>query len=148
MDKNTIIGFILIAAVLIGFSWWQQPSAEEIAAQRQQDSIAQVAKKKAEQDMKAAEAAKLAEAKAAAAQQDTTAAFFKAMSGTAQKVVLKNAKLELTLTTKGAMVEKAVVKDFKNFKGDKDVTLFDGNDQHLKFMLAGKETNIIRIERK
>ena len=48
MDKNTIIGFLLIAAVLIGFSWWQQPSKEEIDAMRKQDSIAQVAKQKAE----------------------------------------------------------------------------------------------------
>ncbi len=142
MDKNTIIGFILIAAVLIGFSWWQQPSAEEIAAQRAQDSIAQVAKKKAEQDKKAAEAAKQAQAEAAA-KQDSTTAFFGAMNGTAENVVLKNGKVELTLTTKGGVVEKAIVKNFKNYKGDKDVTLFDGNDQNLKFMLAGKETNII-----
>lgn len=142
MDKNTIIGFILIAAVLIGFSWWQQPSAEEIAAQRAQDSIAQVAKKKAEQDKKAAEAAKQAQAEAAA-KQDSTTAFFGAMNGTAENVVLKNGKVELTFTTKGGIVEKAIVKNFKNYKGDKDVTLFDGNDQNLKFMLAGKETNII-----
>ena len=142
MDKNTIIGFILIAAVLIGFSWWQQPSAEEIAAQRAQDSIAQVAKKKAEQDKKAAEAAKQAQAEAAA-KQDSTTAFFGAMNGTAENVVLKNGKVELTFTTKGGVVEKAIVKNFKNYKGDKDVTLFDGNDQNLKFMLAGKETNII-----
>ena len=142
MDKNTIIGFILIAAVLIGFSWWQQPSAEEIAAQRAQDSIAQVAKKKAEEDKKAAEAAKQAQAEAAA-KQDSTTALFGAMNGTAENVVLKNGKVELTLTTKGGVVEKAIVKNFKNYKGDKDVTLFDGNDQNLKFMLAGKETNII-----
>ena len=49
MDKNTIIGFVLIAAVLIGFSWWSRPSDEEIAQQRIQDSIAAVAKQKAEQ---------------------------------------------------------------------------------------------------
>ena len=65
------------------------------------------------------------------------------MNGTAENVVLKNGKVELTLTTKGGVVEKAIVKNFKNYKGDKDVTLFDGNDQNLKFMLAGKETNII-----
>ena len=29
MDKNNIIGFLLIAVVLIGFSWYNQPSAEE-----------------------------------------------------------------------------------------------------------------------
>ena len=65
------------------------------------------------------------------------------MNGTAENVVLKNGKVELTFTTKGGVVEKAIVKNFKNYKGDKDVTLFDGNDQNLKFMLAGKETNII-----
>ena len=29
MNKDTIIGFVLIAVVLIGFSWYNQPSAEE-----------------------------------------------------------------------------------------------------------------------
>ncbi|MBP3755804.1 MAG: membrane protein insertase YidC [Prevotella sp.] len=142
MDKNTIIGFVLIAAVLIGFSWWQQPSAEEIAAQRTQDSIAQVVKAKAEQDTKAAQAAKEAQAKAAA-QNDSTSAFFTAMKGTAQNIVLKNKKVELTLSTKGGTIVKAIVKNFKNYKGDQDVTLFDEKDQSLRFLLAGKETNII-----
>ena len=43
MDKNTIIGFVLIAAVLFGFAWWQQPSEEQLQAQHEQyqkDSIA------------------------------------------------------------------------------------------------------------
>ena len=39
MDKNTITGFILIAAVLIGFSWWNKPSEEQMAQMRQQDSL-------------------------------------------------------------------------------------------------------------
>ena len=33
MDKNTVLGFILIALVWIGYAWWTQPSAEQIAAQ-------------------------------------------------------------------------------------------------------------------
>ncbi len=44
MDKNNIIGFSLIAAVLIGFSIWNQPSAEERAEIARQDSIANVKK--------------------------------------------------------------------------------------------------------
>ncbi len=142
MDKNTIIGFVLIAAVLIGFSWWSRPSEEEIAQQRIQDSITAVAKQKAEQKLKTEQEA----AKANVANQtveDTTAAFYKAMSGKAQSVVLKNSKLELTLNTKGGVVEKAVIKGFKAKDGSNDLTLFDCKNQSLKFMLAGKETNII-----
>ena len=37
MNRDTIIGFVLIALVLIGFSWWNQPSAEQIEAARKQD---------------------------------------------------------------------------------------------------------------
>ena len=48
MNKDTIIGFALIALVLIGYSWYSQPSAEQIEAARQQDSIAAVTKEKAE----------------------------------------------------------------------------------------------------
>lgn len=142
MDKNTIIGFVLIAAVLIGFSWWSRPSDEEIAQQRIQDSIAAVAKQKAEQQLKAEQQAAKNNAALNAAQ-DTTKAFYKALSGKAQNVVLKNSKIELTLNTKGGTVEKAVIKGFKDNKGNTDLTLFDSKDQSLKFMLAGKETNII-----
>lgn len=47
MDKNTITGFVLMALVLFGFAWWQQPSDEEIAQQRIEfvkDSIANAQK--------------------------------------------------------------------------------------------------------
>ena len=142
MDKNTIIGFVLIAAVLIGFSWWSKPSEEEIAQQRIQDSITAVAKQKAEQKLKAEQDAAKANA-ANQAVEDTTVAFYRAMSGKAQSVVLKNSKVELTLNTKGGVVEKAVIKGFKSNDGSNDLTLFDGKNQSLKFMLAGKETNII-----
>ena len=40
MNKNSIIGFILIAAIMVGYSIWMTPSKEELAArQRKQDSI-------------------------------------------------------------------------------------------------------------
>ena len=65
MDKNTITGFVLIAIVLFGFSWFSRPSEEEIRAQRQQDSIAAVTQEKKEIERKQAEAKKLAQAKAA-----------------------------------------------------------------------------------
>lgn len=142
MDKNTIIGFVLIAAVLIGFSWYSQPSEEELAQQRMQDSIANVVKAKAEQRQKAAAAAQKANERAAA-EADTTKAFHKAMTGKAQNITLKNDKLELTLSTKGGTISKAVVKDFKDNRGGKHLTLFDGKSQQVKFMLAGKETNVI-----
>ena len=43
MDKNTWIGFGLIAAVIIGFSFLNRPSKEELAERKRvQDSIALV----------------------------------------------------------------------------------------------------------
>ena len=51
MDKNTVIGFVLIAAVLFGFAWWQQPSEAELKAQHEQyekDSIAAAKQEKEE----------------------------------------------------------------------------------------------------
>lgn len=144
MDKNTIIGFVLIAALLIGFSWYTKPSEEEIAQQRKQDSITAIAKQKAEQHLETEK--QTAQANAALANQDTTKTFYKALNGKAQNVVLKNSKLELTLNTKGGVVEKAVIKGFKDNEGRKDLTLFDSQNQSLKFMLAGKETNIITTD--
>ena len=140
MDKNTITGFVLIALIFIGFGWYNQPSEEQLAEAAKQDSIAQVMAAQAEKE-KAAAVAKQ-EKKLAEQKTDSTALFFPALCGEAKDIVLKNGKLELTISTKGGTVTKAVVKNFTDIEGNNDVTLFQGADQELKFFLEGKEQNI------
>ena len=142
MNKDTIIGFVLIAVVLIGFSWYNQPSAEEIEAARKQDSIAAAIKDNAAKQQKLNEAARKAHAESAA-KADSSALFFAALSGTNQSVVLKNDKVELTFNTKGGTISKAIIKGFEDRDNKMDVTLFDQNTQQMNFMLAGKSENII-----
>ena len=142
MNRDTIIGFVLIALVLIGFSWYNQPSAEEIEAARKQDSIAAAIRENAAIKQKTEEAARKAKA-AEAAKLDSTALFFAALTGKSQPVVLKNDKLELTFDTKGGAISKAVIKNFEDRNNKMDVTLFDGKTQQMNFMLAGKSENII-----
>ena len=148
MDKNTITGFVLIALILFGFAWWQQPSEEQLEQQRKEfveDSLRAV---KAKQQQAKKEA--LQQQQQEKAQADTSALFHKSLSGTAQDVVLQNGKLALTLSTKGGTVAKAVIKDYVGHnlkvqdgsKDTKDVTLFEGNDQRLNYLLSGKELNI------
>ncbi len=155
MNKDTIIGFALIALVLIGFSWYNQPSAEQIEAARQQDSIAAVqqaqqAQKEAKQKNSAVSGSPTDAAKAATdtttAVADSSALFAPALQGKSELIVLKNDKLELTIDTKGAMLRKAVIKGYQGIDGTDNVTLFDGDDHQLTFMLAGKQDNIVTSE--
>ena len=146
MNRDTIIGFVLIAVVLIGFSWWNQPSAEQVEAARKQDSIAAIQKDSAQKAVQQAAAQKAVADSSVAVQADTTALFYQALQGTAKKVVLKNGKLTLTLNTKGGTIEKAVIHGFQSIDGTNDVTLFRENDQQLNFMLAGKQENIVSSE--
>ena len=148
MDKNTITGFVLMALVLFGFAWWQQPSKEQIAQQRKQfvaDSIATA--KKAQKDKE--DSFKAEQVKQAVAL-DTTKLFYEALEGKKQDIVLKNNRVALTLSSKGGVVTKAIIKNYVGHNiavkdGSKDlpyVTLFDGNDQSLNFALAAKANNI------
>ena len=93
MNKNNIIGFLLIAVVLIGFSWYNQPSAEEQRAAFVQDSIAKAKHAEMEKASKAAAAKRQTNAKAKV-EADSTALFYSALKGQAKKIVLKNEKVE------------------------------------------------------
>ena len=146
MNRDTIIGFVLIALVLIGFSWFNRPSAEQVEAARKQDSIAAIQKDSAQKAVQQAAAQKAVADSSMTVQADTTALFYQALQGTAKKVVLKNGKLTLTLNTKGGTIEKAVIHGFQSIDGTNDVTLFRENDQQLNFMLAGKQENIVSSE--
>ena len=140
MDKNNIIGFSLIAAVLIGFSIWSQPSEQEKAEMARQDSIANIKKQAIEQSKKLNSI--VATNKSATSVNDTTALFYNALTGQAQKITLKSNKLVLTLNSKGGIVEKAVIKGFKDRNANPDVTLFDNNEQSLNYTFSTKTQNI------
>ena len=142
MNRDTLTGIVLMVLVIIGYAWWTSPSEEQIQEyQRQQDSIA-AAQKDLEVKEQMAEAERKAEAEAAA-KGDTTALFYTALNGKNQQVVLKNEKVELTFSTKGGTISKAVVKGFLDRDNKEDVVLFDENDQQMDFMLAAKSDNII-----
>lgn len=141
MDKNNIIGFSLIAAVLIGFSIWNQPSAEERAEIARQDSIANV-KKEQEKNLASKTSVANTATDSSLANADTTSVLFNALKGTAQDVTLKSEKLTLTLNSKGAVVRKVLIKGFKDRNGNPDVTLFNSNDQNLSYILSTKEENV------
>lgn len=141
MNKNTTIGLVLMALLLFGYGWYVQPSAEERAKMQHEDSIANAIKKQTEEAEKLIEANRKAEA-IARAKADTTALFYAALNGKSGNVVLKNDKVELTLDTKGGVVKTARILGFTDRNGKNDVTLFDGPEQNLNFMLAGKSINI------
>ena len=153
MDKNNIIGFLLIAAVLIGFSWYNQPSAEEQRAAFVKDSIEQVNKSQSEKAAQM-EKNKRQQAEKQKVLSDTTSLFHKALTGNVERIVLKNKKVELTFSSKGAYVEQAVIKGYvghnikvKNGSADKkNLTLFSGADQCISYLLNAKEININTAE--
>ena len=131
-----------MALLLIGFSWYNQPSKEQMEAyQRQQDSIA-AAQAQAEQQRLADEQQR-AEAAAAAAKGDTTSLFYQALTGTSEDVVLKNEKVRLTFSTKGGMLSSAQVLGFKDRNGADDVTLFTNEGQRMNILIAGKDDNVV-----
>ena len=48
MDKNTVIGFLLIGAIIVAFTFLNRPTQEQLAQQqRMRDSLQQVERQKA-----------------------------------------------------------------------------------------------------
>lgn len=140
MDKNSLIGLALIGLVLVGISIINRPTEEEMARyQRQQDSIQQVMQERA-----ALEAAGLAEAQQAKAYiPDSSSALFSASQGKENFLTLKNNLVELQLTTKGGIVNKATLADYKGRNGE-PIVLFDGNEEmRMNFAFSGKNENIL-----
>ena len=136
MNRNTLIGFSLIALILIVFSWLNQPSQEDIEAyNRQQDSIAAAM----EQQVKAQQEANNQQAQQVLASADSTDLFFPALVDTVapqgQVVTLKNDSLELTFCTKGGTITSAKILGHKDTLNNYGVTLFDAQTQQMAFVI-------------
>ena len=138
MDKNTLVGFTLIGAVLIGFSIYNRPSQEEMErAQRYQDSIQAIAQQEAA--MREAEAAAQS---AQALTLDSTSLFFGANQGTEQFTTLENNLVKVTFSNKGGRVVSVTLKDYNNQQGE-PLTLFNAEESAMNFAFEGKNENIL-----
>ena len=122
MDKNTITGIVLIALVLIGFSYFtgNQNAVTETAA----PVAAEAPQPRAAEPVAAAVA-------------DTTAPFYAARKGQAREVVLENEKVQVSVNTKGGRISKVVLKEY-NDQQHRPVVLFAGEDADMDFVLDTK----------
>lgn len=121
MDKNTITGFILIGILLFAFSWFNQPSPEQIEAQRRyQDSIAKIEQQKSVQEQSdtptaalPADDTTLPDSARMVQLEQTYGPFAQAMSGTNETVTLENDLVEVKFNTKGGNLVYARLKKYE-----------------------------------
>ena len=141
MDKNIITGLVLIALLLIGFSWYSRPSEEQLQAQQHYyDSIAQVQKREAELKQKA-EAA-LANERQLKAATDSTALFFAARQGEEKQFTIENDLIRLTVDSKGGRIASAIIKNYMEQDKVTPVSLFSGNDASMNFLFYNQRETI------
>ncbi len=127
MDKNSVIGFILIAVIFVGFTMFQSGQARKRAElQAQLDSVARVealARQAAEADRVDTTVADLAVQTAEALPIYKDTSLEAASHAAAQIVTLENSKIKVDFTTRGAQPYAVMVKDYKNFDST-DLYLF------------------------
>ena len=142
MNKNNVIGWVLIAAIMIGYMFYQSKQIEKRTAYLAQlDSIAQ-AESLAQWRLDSAWAAEhpvdtLAPVPAQEGTVKQAAVYRDSLLESASRaegslLTLSNGKLELVLTTKGAQPWSVRLKEYTNYGGS-DLYLFEEGDSELSY---------------
>lgn len=138
MDKNTLVGFALIGAVIVGFSIFNRPTKAELErAKIERDSIQLIDSLKNKQQTIDSTSAISENTKV-----DTTSLFYESSKGEEQFFNLQNELVKVTFTNKGGRVASATMKDYNNQKGE-PLVLFNGEDSKINFAFDGKQENIL-----
>ena len=138
MDKNTWIGFLLIAAIIVGFTMLNRPSKAELAErQRVQDSIAL-----ARQAF--AEAQRLSDSISAATAMPATEQQVEESKPEEKWVTLQNEKVRLTLSTYGGAIQRAELLEY-HASGDSinPLCLFRADESSFGFTLITINNRIL-----
>ena len=153
MDKNSIIGIVLVGAIMFGFTWYNSKQFEkQRAAQAQQDSLTRVEMMtKMALDSLASlndtaavyngNDGALAEEPAAQLNSYKDENLGIAASGEAAFVPLANDKLEVLLTTKGAQPYSVHVRNYKVYGGDSLYLVKPGASNYGISIYAGEYIN-------
>ena len=119
MDKRTLIGLIVIGAILFGFTWYNS-SIQEKLAQEPQTTTQQAASEAVEVPAADASVTVMDSASGSAAaqlEQHIGVSLFKATEGTEKHYEIENDLMKVTFSNKGGRVASVVLKDYKTYNG-------------------------------
>lgn len=144
MDKNSVIGFVLIAAIFLGFTVFENKRAAKYAEfkAQQQDSIAL-----AQMPFDSSSVVSLGESSDGASVADNvTAPVYKDsclqaasdVNSVPEMVVLENSKIRIQLTTKGAQPYSVKVKDYYNYDSTELYLFRPGQSEYSLRVYAGE----------
>jgi len=141
MDRNSLIGFAIITAILVGFYFINKPSQSEIEAQkRAQDSVIAIqdsVKKISEQAQKVQtlSADSIPQTEKTAEIKTLPDEFARFSDGNYQLVTVENDLLKLKISPKGAKVVYIELKKYKTFDG-RPLVLRDSNDGNFGYQFS------------
>ena len=155
MDKNSVIGLVIIGGILIGWMFYSQPTAAELALKKHlQDSTLQYEQA---QQMKLAVANKPKPTKALGAtgadnamvvisdsakevmSKSVYGGFSDASKGENKIIALENEVMKVNVAAKGGRIASVELKKYKTYEG-KPLILFDADSstQNIAFSAFGK----------
>lgn len=153
MDRNTIIGFVLMGAVLVLFTWLGRPSEEQLAEQqRYNDSIAAVQQKKEAEATLIAETApttlpltEMSDSALIAERMRVFGDLAQATSGTDETLTLENDSISISLSTKGGMIVSSELKKYKDYRGE-NVRLIREGEAEFNYTFITNTNRIINTK--
>ena len=149
LDLNSIIGFLLIGAILLYMLWQNQPTPEQLAAQEeaQQEQIAAEAANAAAAELtntSAFSASSLSDSLALARFKNTVGDFAYALtlpSATAQHTTFENELLALKVDNKGGFISEVKLKNYVNHDSVPVYLIKDGSSEfNLNFATTDNRT--------
>ncbi|HTR27758.1 MAG TPA: membrane protein insertase YidC [Puia sp.] len=131
MDRNTVIGFVLLGCLLFVYLFLSTKNSHELEAQRRraQDSIAAV------QAKQAADARARDTAKTATVNPDTLKGFQKAAQGVEQFTTVENEVIRIVFSNKGGQPAAVSLKKFKAYDSTQVKLIAPGTDNRLMYSI-------------
>jgi YidC/Oxa1 family membrane protein insertase len=152
MDKNTVIGFVLIGLVLFLFTWLNRPTPEQLEAQRLQDSIIKAEQIRQLEEIPLQEEKRipagetydeiLSDSMQIVERENTFGVFAAAMEGTEKRIGLENERMEIRISNKGGQVSYVRLKEYTTHNS-LPLVLFDGDESKLSFTLITATNRIV-----
>lgn len=143
MDKNSVIGFVLIAAIFLGFTVFENKRVAKYAEfKAQQDSIALAQMPFDSSSVvslgESSEGASVADNVTAPVYKDSCLQAASDVNSVPEIVVLENSKIRIQLTTKGAQPYSVKVKDYYNYDSTELYLFRPGQSEYSLRVYAGE----------